>query len=236
LDAADAIRRKRQRAIALTEQFLRSTFLDMFGDPVNNPKEWDVMPLGDVGEVQGGVQVSVKRSANPVELPYLRVANVFRDRLKLDEIKTIRVTVSEQKRVLLKNKDLLIVEGHGNREEIGRSAVWDGSIKSCIHQNHLIRVRVNEKLAYSQYISAFINSPGGRRQLLRSSNTTSGLNTISTSTVKATQVLVPPKAEQQKFLDVLHTVFGLNRQLFANQTHSNNLFNSLVQRAFRGEL
>jgi type I restriction enzyme S subunit len=40
LDKADAIRRKRQEAIALTEQLLRSTFLEMFGDPVTNPKRW----------------------------------------------------------------------------------------------------------------------------------------------------------------------------------------------------
>ena len=45
LDKADAIRRKRQEAIALTEEFLRSAFLDMFGDPVTNPKGWPVATL-----------------------------------------------------------------------------------------------------------------------------------------------------------------------------------------------
>src|SRR5690606_35141643 len=48
LDKADAIRRKRKEAIALTEELLRSAFLDMFGDPVTNPKGWPVKPLGDV--------------------------------------------------------------------------------------------------------------------------------------------------------------------------------------------
>ncbi len=89
LDAADAIRRKRQQAIALTEQFLRSTFLDMFGDPVTNPKGWPRVPLGEISDVQGGLQVTTKRSDCPVVAPYLRVANVFRDRLDLSEIKTI---------------------------------------------------------------------------------------------------------------------------------------------------
>jgi type I restriction enzyme S subunit len=54
LDKADAIRRKRKEAIALTEELLRSTFLEMFGDPVTNPKGWPVKPLHKFGEVTTG--------------------------------------------------------------------------------------------------------------------------------------------------------------------------------------
>lgn len=54
LDKADAIRRKRKEAIALTEELLRSTFLEMFGDPVTNPKSWPVKPLGDVVDLFAG--------------------------------------------------------------------------------------------------------------------------------------------------------------------------------------
>lgn len=54
LDKADAIRRKRQEALALTDQLLRSTFLDMFGDPVTNPKGWPVVPLSQLGNLERG--------------------------------------------------------------------------------------------------------------------------------------------------------------------------------------
>lgn len=54
LDKADAIRRKRKEAIALTEELLRSAFLEMFGDPVTNPKGWEVKPLGDVTYLYAG--------------------------------------------------------------------------------------------------------------------------------------------------------------------------------------
>ena len=54
LDKADAVRRKRQESIRLTEEFLRSVFLDMFGDPVTNPKGWEVMPLGEAARVNRG--------------------------------------------------------------------------------------------------------------------------------------------------------------------------------------
>ena len=48
LDKADAIRKKRQQAIELADQFLKSVFLDMFGDPVTNPKGWEVKPAKSI--------------------------------------------------------------------------------------------------------------------------------------------------------------------------------------------
>ncbi|MEO0985019.1 MAG: restriction endonuclease subunit S [Cyanobacteria bacterium J06639_14] len=61
LDKADAVRRKRQEAIRLTEELLRSRFLEMFGDPVTNPKGWTILPLGEIAKVQGGLQVTSRR-------------------------------------------------------------------------------------------------------------------------------------------------------------------------------
>ncbi|TVQ53958.1 MAG: restriction endonuclease subunit S [Spirulina sp. DLM2.Bin59] len=236
LDQADAVRRKRQEAIRLTEELLRATFLDMFGDPVTNPKGWDVYSLGSISIVKGGLQVTSQRVNNPIEVPYLRVANVYRNKLNLDEIKTIRVTQNELERTKLKIGDILIVEGHGNSQEIGRCSIWDGSILNCTHQNHLIRVQINDKIANSTYISAFLNSHGGRRQLIKFGKTTSGLNTISSSNVKSVSVLVPSIAEQEKYVKIDNQV---NELLDNSQTHLqyiNELFNSLLQRAFRGEL
>jgi len=54
LDKADAIRRKRQQAIQLADEFLRAVFLDMFGDPVTNPKGWNVRPLKELSTVTTG--------------------------------------------------------------------------------------------------------------------------------------------------------------------------------------
>jgi hypothetical protein len=145
LDKADAIRRKRKEAIALTEDLLRSAFLEMFGDPVTNPKGWPLRSVGEVSDVAGGLQVTSARSSNPVVMPYLRVANVYRDRLDLTEVKDIRVTVAERERATLQSGDVLVVEGHGNPEELGRSAVWGGEVAGCTHQNHLIRVRAHRE-------------------------------------------------------------------------------------------
>jgi type I restriction enzyme, S subunit len=236
LDKTDALCRKREQAIALTDDLLRSVFLDMFGDPVTNTKSYAVARLCEVGEVQGGLQVTSKRKTLPIELPYLRVANVYRDRLKLDEIKSIRVSEKEAERAKLFKGDILIVEGHGNPNEIGRSSVWDGSIEGCLHQNHLIRFRCNQDRVLPRYVSNFINSEGGRRQMLKAGNTTSGLNTISTKIVKETKILLPSLKEQKEYIKLTNKILKEKGHLVRAQNKIEELFSSLTQRAFRDEL
>ncbi|HHF0296462.1 TPA: restriction endonuclease subunit S [Pseudomonas aeruginosa] len=236
LDKADAIRRKRQQAIQLADDFLRAVFLDMFGEPVTNPKGWSVREVGDLCDVQGGLQVSKKRAGLPVTAPYLRVANVLRNRLDLTEIKEIELLESEYRRVKLIPDDILIVEGHGNANEIGRCAIWKGEIDEVVHQNHLIRVRVKSKDVNPRFLSDYINSSGGRAQMMRASNSTSGLNTISTGVVRSTGVIVPPKDLQDKYaLIVEKTNSNLLRQNFAQVLIGESVF-SLSQKAFSGQL
>src|SRR5207253_10280073 len=109
----------------------------------------------------------------------------------------------EVERTALKRDDILIGEGHGNPEEVGRAAVWDDSIRPCLHQNHVIRVRLDRSQAEPQYVSTFLNSASGRRQMMCFGKTTAGLNTISTSNVRNTRILIPPLTIQQGFLAVV---------------------------------
>ena len=213
LDRAAEIRRRANAARAKARAIIPALFLDTFGDPATNAKRWPVAELGTHADVQGGVQVSAKRSTLPVELPYLRVANVMRGRLDLSEIKMIRVTASEARRTTLSRGDILLVEGHGNPNEIGRAAVWDGSIEECTHQNHLIRVRLHLSSLTTEYVETFLNSNSGRRTLIQNGKTNSGLNTISTRNVKDVRILLPPKTLQLNFAEQVQRLESLARHL-----------------------
>jgi type I restriction enzyme S subunit len=236
LDAANALRAKRRESLAQLDTLLQSTFLDMFGDPITNPMEWEVVKTADVGSVQGGLQVTSKRRSLPIERPYLRVANVYRGHLDLGEIKTIRLTEAEERRTKLEAEDVLIVEGHGNKEEIGRCARWDGSVEQCVHQNHLIRLRCDRSRVLPLYFETYLNSEGGRRGLTGTSRTTSGLNTISVSKVKATLVALPPLDLQNRFAAIVESVEQQRASQRAHLAELDTLFASLQSRAFRGDL
>ena len=206
LNGAARIERLRAQAVGHLRGFISALFIKMFGDPIENPMGWERQRLENLSEVQGGLQVSKKRSIHPLESPYLRVANVLRDQLVLREIKRIRITDRELARVRLQRGDLLVVEGHGNAAEIGRVAIWDGSVEDCVHQNHLIRVRPDYSSLNSEFTCAYLNSSSGRQHLLLSGKTTSGLNTITTSDVKACAIFVPPLTLQRRYSDIVERV------------------------------
>lgn len=236
LEKADTLRGQCQQMEQELNTLAQSVFLDMFGDPVKNPKGWDKCTLGELAEVKGGLQVTHKREVNPIEVPYLRVANVYRDSLFLDEIKLIKVTDKELERTKLIKGDMLVVEGHGNKLEIGRTAIWDDSIEDCTHQNHLIRARFDQDKILPQFVSCYLNSEGGRLQVLSLSKTTSGLNTISTNNVRSINLIVPPLPEQEKYLSIYDDIQNklvMCKKLYGLHTEE---FNSMMQRAFKGEL
>jgi type I restriction enzyme S subunit len=122
------------------------------------PVSWIVKSLEDIGDIRGGIQVGKKRpvSATLVEVPYLRVANVQRGWLNLEEIKTLHVTPEERDRLLLNDGDILMNEG-GDRDKLGRGWIWRNELPVCIHQNHVFRVRLIDREFPSEFVSYYAN-------------------------------------------------------------------------------
>jgi len=231
LDATGTLIAKRHSALAELSFLTQAVFSDMFG-AYDGRQE----PLGQIAHVQSGLQVTSKREIHPIVVPYLRVANVYRGFLKLAEVKTLRVSEKELARTRLVSGDLLVVEGHGNRDEVGRVGVWDGSIDPCVHQNHLIRVRCNPSRLLPRFAEAFMNSGVGRRTLLQAANTTSGLNTISANDVRAVPIPLPALSDQQRFTEIAKCIDRQEVILRLAGDEMDMLLASLQLRAFRGEL
>ena len=234
LARAEGIVRLRREAQRKAAELIPAIFVEIFGDPGTNPKGWPVYALGTLSDVQGGVQVSAARRTLPLTKPYLRVANVFRDRLDLTEVKSIQLTEGEFERTRLQRGDLLIVEGHGNPEEVGRVAVWNGEVDECTHQNHLIRARPALSRLLPHYASALLNSPGGRQSLRRAGKTTSGLSTISAKNVKETPVILPPVDLQTTFVRYVDEVSSIMRRQSLARIQAESALRALLARAFGG--
>jgi type I restriction enzyme S subunit len=236
LDKADAVRRKRQEAIRLTEELLRSTFLEMFGDPVTNPKGWDVVKLSDFAEIQSGIAKNKKiRSDSVISIPYMRVANIQDGYLDLSEIKEIQISKKDVSRYLLRHGDILLTEG-GDPDKLGRGAVWRNEVEPCIHQNHIFCVRPDKNMADPFFLSSLIGSERGKRYFLRAAKQTTGIATINKTQLKAFPALLPPIKIQKKYAELVYSIERLKQTRQKETVEIENLFNSLLQRAFRGEL
>jgi len=236
LEKAEKLKGWRREADELTDELLKSTFFEMFGDPVKNHNGWKVVKLQDVSEIVSGVTKGRKLSGKEViSVPYLRVANVQDGYLELNEIKLIEVLPSDVEKFALKEGDVLLTEG-GDPDKLGRGSVWHDEIPNCIHQNHIFRVRVNKKHLIPEYLSMLIGSPYGKMYFLKSAKQTTGIASINSKQLKNFPALIPPLELQNKLAKIIRQTEQLREQQKQSRQHIDDLFNALMQQAFRGEL
>ncbi|MEV0348654.1 restriction endonuclease subunit S [Nonomuraea sp. NPDC050680] len=166
------------------------------------PDGWVWTTLDKVALIQGGIQKQQKRRPVHNRYPFLRVANIGRGSLDLDVIHEIELFDGELDRFMLEFGDLLVVEGNGSADQLGRAAMWRNEIQKCVHQNHLIRVRPSSLLDPS-FLQYLWNSPVVTQQLRRVASSTSGLHTLSTAKLKRIEIPLPPFAEQLRIVEIL---------------------------------
>ncbi|MET2010169.1 restriction endonuclease subunit S [Microbacterium chocolatum] len=231
LDEADALRVK--RAVSLEK--LADAADALFA--MQASEEWALTTVDTVADLQGGLTINGRRQQLEQQVGYLRVANVMRGRVDFDEVKTLGVTAAEVNRTALKPDDVVVVEGHGNLDEVGRAArIPDIGTTVLTHQNHLFRLRPRASVITGTFLERAMNSATSREHLRRVANTTSGLNTLNATSVRSTPIRVPPISVQESLDRDLGRV---DEQLArAQRSHSGleSLFASLQHRAFRGEL
>ena len=177
------------------DSLVKSRFVEMF-DGTSFP----IKRLEDVAEIQGGLTKNKRRDSLALKLPYLRVANVLKSGIDTSEMKSIGLTEQEYEATKLMKDDLLFVEGNGSSDQIGRSAIWDGEIDFCVHQNHLIRARFGESVLPA-FAQAYFSSSAGRDQIISRAVSTSGLMTLSTGKIKSLRIPVPSLELQGSFVD-----------------------------------
>lgn len=182
------------------------------------PEGWIRCPLSEIAEVRTGLAKGKTNLIDPVELPYLRVANVQDGFINLNEVKTISVDRQNITRYALKTGDILMTEG-GDFDKLGRGAVWNGSIDPCLHQNHVFAVRVNQELVNPIFLSAFAGSEYGRTYFLSCAKRSTNLASINSSQLKSFPVLLPPITEQNRIAKILSTwdqAIATTEQMLAN--------------------
>lgn len=161
------------------------------------------VPLGQMGKVSYGIQKCPANRPAVHARPYLRVANVQRGVLNLDEIKYINVPDDEMPKLRLEVGDVLLCEGN-SPDLVGRGAIWCGEIEDCVHQNHVLRVRVDRERLLPEFVLAVINSSHGQAYFRSKAKRTTNLASINSKEVAGLPVPALSIARQQDVLDALH--------------------------------
>lgn len=185
-----------------------------------------LVAIGNVADVQYGLTVNQKRAESSHCKPYLRVANVQRGAFDLSEIKEIGIFDSDTVHEL-RLGDVLVVEGHAVRSEIGRAAIWQGGVPGALHQNHLIRIRASGDML-PRYICEMINSPHGQKYFQTRAKSSSGLNTINSSVVREYRLPQPAVSEQEQIVSVFQSMSVQRGNLTSRLAEARKLYADLL--------
>jgi type I restriction enzyme, S subunit len=169
------------------------------------PPQWAETTLDEIADIQGGIQKGKKRSSSlPLrDVPYLRVANVQRGYLDLDVVQTIQATEEEISQLRLQVGDVLFNEG-GDRDKLGRGWIWSGAISECIHQNHVFRARIIDRILDPKLLSWYGNTVG-QQYFFDEGKQTTNLASLNSSKLKALPVVVPPQREQTRIVEAIES-------------------------------
>lgn len=163
------------------------------------PREWEYSNAGSEFDITSGITLGPHRRPKRNPYPYLRVANIYAERLDLQDIAFLEAGADVSGKSLAVG-DLLVVEGHANPNEIGRCALATPEVEGFTFQNHLFRLRARRVIP--ALAERWLNHHVVRSYWLRTCSTSSGLNTINQTQLRAVPVIVPLSDEQRMLCEI----------------------------------
>jgi len=232
LDKADATRRKRQEAISEMLSVPGSLYAEMFGSPSQNTSRF---PVGTIRDLVSEVKYGTSGKAGPSgAFPVLRMNNVtYEGRWDLSDLKYIDIPKKDRDKYLARKGDLLFNRTN-SKELVGKTAVFQED-EPMAFAGYLVRARTNDE-AHPDYIAGYLNSPHGKATLHHMCKSIVGMANINAQEFQNIEILKPPIGVQTDYVKVLDGVRQRVKPLRHAVAETNDLFNSLVQRAFKGEL
>ncbi len=235
VEEIDGLRRVSLRE---AEAVLPSVLNEVFASQAN------LAPLMTIGELalETRYGTSQKCHTNPKGLAILRIPNVARGAININDLKYCDLTNAEADRIRLESGDLLFVRTNGSRDLVGRCAVFDipEQKSSFGFASYLIRVRVDQAKVLPRYLAYFLNSTNGRSELDSRRRTSAGQFNINSENLRSIPLPVPPIAVQQRLLEQLEQREVQATRLVAELTSTNSegegLRKAILHRAFAGDL
>ena len=241
LDKANELIDKRKKQIDILDELVKSKFIEIFGDPINNPMGWQVKKLKDISTKilsgntpKGGSEVYVDSG-----IMFFRSQNVWKNKLVLDDIAYIdEDTHNKMLKSSLKHRDILMTKtGRINTENssLGRAAMYLGEDDKANINGHVYLIRLKEEIL-NEFI-LFILTSKEYRGYIRSV-CVGGIDKrqLNKEHIEDFPIIFPPIEQQKEFVTYVKQVDKLKFQMEKSLEELQYNFNSLMQRAFNGEL
>ena len=221
---------KRKRQLEKLDELVKSRFIEMFGDPVVNPKSWETAPLSTlIINANNGMARRGKDEDGSIVLRLVELQNGFID---YSTPNRICLNETEKKRYELVDNDFLFARVNGNPDYVGRCAVFKSIDEPVFHNDHIIRVHFDETKINGFFMSVLLNSDYGKRQMREQIKTSAGQYTISQDGIGAIMAILPPLELQEQFAAFVKQVDKSKFEIKQSLEKLELLKKSLMQKYF----
>ncbi|EOX1604922.1 restriction endonuclease subunit S [Vibrio cholerae] len=235
LDKADAIRQKRKQAITLADEFLRSVFLEMFGDPVTNPKGWEVRSIRDFITIQGGYAF---KSSDFTEdgVPVVKIGNANKHGFTTKNIAFINPENSEKlKQYELYAGDLLMsLTGTVGKDDYGNITEVTNEFGMYYLNQRVAKITVKDSNMKS-YLKFVFKHPKIKAEITKNNRGVRQAN-IGNSDIYCLTIPIPSNNALKIFEKIVLKARELQTKADSFPEQSVAMFNALSQKAFSGQL
>jgi type I restriction enzyme S subunit len=232
LDKADAIRRKREQALTLADDLLRSVFQQMFGDPVMNTKDWPIEALGVVcTKITDGTHDTPMRQSSGVT--FITGKNIRPFKIDRDNVEFVSEEVHREiyRRCNPEYGDVLYTNiGAGTGNAAFNDVIFEFSMKN------VALLKPNLSRTNGRYLELLLNHGGFKRQLLSQYGQGGAQGFLGLKNIKSIMIPLPPLHSQTQFQRLVEKTKAASARIERARVLDESLFTSLSQRAFGGEL
>ena len=201
----------REKELSVLNDLMRARFVEMFGDPIKNPKGWEVVTIGDIAtEVKYGTS---KPAVEGGKYPYLRMNNLTSDgHLDLNDLKYIDIPNDEIEKCVVRKGDVLFNRTN-SIELVGKTAVFDLPDDMVI-AGYIIRVRLNEKIL-PEVLSQYMNLEALKDILRSMAKGAVNQANINAQELQSIKVYIPDMGLQKTFIEIKDQV-NKSKVVYAN--------------------
>jgi type I restriction enzyme S subunit len=207
----------------------------MFGDPVKNEKGWEKTELGKLGDFKNGLNYS--KSDNGFSLKVIGVGD-FKNFSRLDDFSNtsiIEMNEAPRDEFLLKDGDLLFVRSNGNKELVGRCLIVYVGDEKVSYSGFCIRLRLNSNQINSNYLVQLLQRTEFKKHIFKNGRG-ANIQNINQELLGNIKIQIPPITLQNQFAERVAVIESQKQQAQLELAKSEELFQSLLQQAFKGEL
>lgn len=236
LDKAEGILQKREQSIKMADDFLRATFLEMFGDPVENSKGWETNKIkkGVSGIISGWSVTGGNKPCKPNELGVLKISSVTSGKFKPEENKVVnRENIPVSKKLIMPEKDDLLFSRANTRELVAAICMVNKNYNNIFLPDKLWSIKLNHELLLPEFFLVLIQNEKVRELLTKQATGTSGsMLNISKSKFEETEIIYPDLYIQQKFCILFKKTAHWKSKLIKSNELAEESFSSLSTKVF----